>query len=478
MAQTKGFLGYSDPALVPSNVLLPYAGDDADATFRCYKLIRPWLKEQELLGYLRDPMMLCSRNLTLAGIYGMRVHRPRAEALGEQLRRWMGQIELDILDIAGEALNLRSPRDKSKLLFEICGLPTREVPKTPTGMYSTDQDTLQYLAEKYQDPVVMRMQEYSRLNKLQTTYVDPGVLKWLDPEDRIHTTFRIAQAVTGRITSSEPPLATIPRDKEYRIGGKQQELSLRAMYVAGAGNVLTYADVSQAELAVLAIVAGEEKMIQVFKRGGDIHAATGVFVMGLTEEEAKNNKEKRALAKNLNFGAVYGGSAEGTAAAAGVDVELVRQNQERFWTTYQDLARFLRGIAQVALRERAVPTPFGRVRRFPYIDFNNERQVAHVERQAKNVIAQNGAAEVVFRALNRICQRFEKYKMKSWVRNLVYDSIQTEGPKKEAKDVRAITIEEMCRPVPQLDNYQFSIDIGQAEVWSDAEHGAEKIRPG
>src|SRR5215467_11257604 len=165
---TKGFLGYSDPSLVPSNVFLPYAGDDADATYRCFRLIWPWLEQEQLIGYLYNPMMQCSRNLTLAGLYGMRVHRPRAEGLGQQLREWLQQIEIEVMDIAGEPLNLRSPADKSKLLFDVCGLPTTDVPRTPTGMLSTDKDTLQMLMERYRDPVTHRLLEYTRLNKLQT----------------------------------------------------------------------------------------------------------------------------------------------------------------------------------------------------------------------------------------------------------------------------------------------------------------------
>jgi len=172
---------------------------------------------------------------------------------------------------------------------------------------------------------------------------------------------------------------------------------------------------------------------------------------------------------------VYGGSAAGIAAQTGAPVALVEKAIQEFYRVNRNVYRFLEGVAHLAVEEGRLTSPFGRVRRFMGIDPSDPMKIARIQREAKNFYPQSGAAEQVFRSLNQMCRRFKRYKMKAWPVNIVYDNIIVEHPKSERRAVKDIMIEEMTRPVPELDNFQFTIDLGQADSWGEAERNAEKI---
>jgi DNA polymerase-1 len=455
--------------------MIEYACSDADATYRSWRPLYNMLKAEGLKDYFESPMMSLSRYLLLSGLRGMKVDRKQLRRLSNELGVIVHELEERVGELAGRELNLRSPKDRKWLLYQHLGIPTDEVPRTMGGALSTAKPVLLSLYEQYRHPVLHYLVEHSEAGKLQSTYVHPGMTKWMDAVDRVHTTFRIAGAVTGRVTSSEPPIATIPRDKEYSFLSEPKMISLRDVFITDPGWEMTYADVSQAELAVALLVSGDQA-IEILKEGRDFHNEVAWSCLGVPRGE-KPDKQKRVLSKNIVFGRLlYGGSNEGVAAQAGCDPALVQQAYTSFARLCPNLVRFLDGVAEVAVTEKQLITPFGRIRRFMG-DTRDNRTAGEIRRQGRNLYAQNGAAEVVFRALIRICDRFIHHKMKAWPINMVYDSIVTEHPISERKAVREIMVEEMTRPVVELDNYRFAIDVGQAHCWGEAERTAEKYYP-
>lgn len=480
------FLRYKDIALVPSKHAYEYACMDADATFRAHKRLQEILQQDGLSSYLEYPMIPLSRDLLLSGLRGIKVHKKKTHQLASSLDDIMIELEGRVFEIArDDNLNIRSPVQKARLLFDVLEIPPVfvdsqtgqevPVPTTLTGQYQTSKDILLALYETHRHEVLQYLIDHSACAKMLSTYVHPGLTKWMDPVDRVHTTFKVGGAKTGRITSGEPPIATIPRDREFHFFGELQKISLRDLFIADPDWEITYGDVSQAELCVLAICSGEDRMLEAFKNGVDYHTQTARDCLGVGIDQVPD-KNTRVVAKCINFGMVYGGSPQGIAAQARADVALVEDAMSRFFEVNSNVQRFLDAVAFLAISEGRLKTPFGRIRRFMGVHNADRRVQGKIEREAKNMFCQNGAAEVVFRALTRICRQFEKYHMKAWPVNIVYDNIITEHPKKERRDVKDIMIEEMTRPVPELDDFRFTVDLGQAESWGDAERNAETIR--
>jgi len=481
--KSRGLLGARDAALIPPEILHEYAATDADAAFRVWKVLKRRLKEQGMKEYFHTASRPLCSNLLRSGLMGMRVDKTRMFEIADRLETVTRRIQSKIEEIAGERINLNAPAQKARVIFDVVGIPTDDpkVPLTTTGQYTTDRKILEKLFEKYQHPILRHCINWARASKLQSNYA-PGLEKWIDKTHRVHTLFQVGAQVSGRVSSKEPPLATMPRDKDHNdypfLELKDDEVfSLRDMFIAAPGCELTSADVKQAELVAIAVIAGDEKMLLIFRERRDFHNEVAWTVFKVPRNE-KPNKTIRTLSKGIVFGGfLYGGSAEGIAAFTGAPVDLIAGAMEGFAGQFPLTCGFLDGIAELAIQEKVITSPFGRKRRFVVTDYHDEAQLNHLRRQARDFFPQNAAAELTFRSMNRICARFEKYRMKAWPVNLVYDNIIVEHPRAERRAVREIMSEEMTRPVPQLDNYRFAMEIGTADRWGEAERSAQVVYP-
>jgi len=458
---------------VPYPLALEYAAKDADALCRCWEKVDKILERDGLKNYFWDPMMRLSKNLLWSGIIGVPVDREQVERVSGELQDLMEELTGRVEEQLKHPINLNSPQQKVKALFDELGLSDANVPKTPTGSPSTKREVLEELYISHRHPVLSDMISHSKLSHMESTY-GSGILKWCDSKGYVHPTFKVGGTVTGRVTATEPPLTTIPRARDFKVLDRDVELRFRHCFVSAPGWEITYADLVQAELYVLAIVSGEEKMLAAFRKGLDIHdrVARDIFKIPKGEEVPK---ECRVRAKNINFGIMYGGSAAGIAASIGANTQEVQSILNDYFVTYPTLSRFLDGVAMLAVSEGKLEGVFGRVRRFPGVDPDNPREVARVGREAKNYHSQNGAAEALFRAVNRICDCFRKRKMTAWPINLVYDAVLVHHPKKEREAVREIMVEEITRPIPELGNNRFRVEVGTDRSWGLAEENAEKI---
>ena len=483
----KGPLSGRDVATIPQRLAYEYAAADADAGMRVLEELWPKLEQEGLRQYFLRTSTPINRLLVRSSLIGMRVDRARMNALAEKFHKITGQLETTVDKLAGRHVNLKAPYDKSEALFKDAQVPIRlgedsrgrplEVPMTDSGFRTTDRRVLEDLFEKYRHPMLAACLDHSRAQMLRSHWA-PGMQKWLDDQGRVHTRFQVAAQRAGRISSQEPPLCTMPRDKEYSFLGETEEISLRDMFIAGEGNEFTDADVKQAELVAVALVAGDTELLQVFKRREDVHNEVAWSCVEGTTRGEPPTKQQRALAKNIEFGVfLYGGTTAGIAAYTGQDEALITSAVEKLRERFPITARFLAQIGELALSDGYLQSPFKRKRRFVGIDYRDEAALNHMRREAQNFLPQTIAAEVVIATFIRICRRFRTYQMTAWPTLIVYDDIVVEHPRRERRQVREIMIEEMLRPVPELDGYRFATDVGTAERLGEAQRAGEPVWP-
>lgn len=307
---------------------------------------------------------------------------------------------------------------------------------------------------------------------------------------RISSDFMVFGTTSGRVVSRDPNIVNIPRDKEFEEGVL---VSIRNMIEARPGWEIISADFSQIEFRVAALVSGDKKLIRnIFDKDVDIHtlASRAIFGVKFIEKEKalkKANslkkveslkselKEMRVLAKMFNFGRLYGGSDMGLADSMGLPVESVREFAASMDKAYPDLARFIKGMPQLAWSEGYIQSPMHRIRRFPptWDRFTKSEQ----GRQAINFIPQSVAAYICRKALNNLVLRIKKEGLKGFPINIVYDNILAECPKEETSRFMYIMAKEMLKPVEELSGRFFTIEIGKGKSWREAEMHQKKVTP-
>jgi DNA polymerase-1 len=347
-----------------------------------------------------------------------------SEELGAKLRR--AQIEAD--GLAGEGINLLSPKQLGELLFETLGLPHGK--KTKTG-WSTDADTLETLKDKH--PIVPLILETRMLHKLKNTYAD-GLLKAADADGRVRSTFQMTSTVTGRLSSTEPNLQNIPVRQE--LGAR-----LREMFVPKPGWVFADADYSQIELRVLAHIAEDEVMRKAFSDGTDIHAATAAQVFGVPLPQV--TPAMRRSAKAVNFGIVYGMGEFSLAADIGVSRAEAKQYIESYLGKYAGVRQYMADIKEQAKNFGYVTTLFGRRRAIPEIQSKNFHIRAFGERAALNAPIQGSAADIIKMAMVAVAGRLKREGLRGRLVLQVHDELIVECPQEEAERVKKLLTEEM-----------------------------------
>ncbi len=326
--------------------------------------------------------------------HGVLVDSAYLKELSDEYHRELDVRSQAIYKAAGEEFNINSPKQLGDILFVKLGLAGARQKKTATGQLSTKESELQKLAAD--NPIVADILSYRELNKLLGTYID-AIPPLLDSTGRLHTTFSQTGTTTGRISSRDPNLQNIPTKTEL---GRR----IRRAFVAPKGKKLVACDYSQIELRIAAILSGDEKLTDIFRRGEDVHAAVASQVFGVPQSDV--TKEMRRRAKVINFGILYGMGVNALRENLGTDRKEAQEFYNRYFETFDTLARYLEKTKESAMRTGYTTTYFGRKRFFPGMKSKLPFIRASAERMAINAPLQGTQADIIKIAMTRIHDLF------------------------------------------------------------------------
>jgi DNA polymerase-1 len=394
------------------------------------------------------PLSLVLRAMEDAGV---RIDTYRMGEITARLADRVEELEARAQELAGEPFLLGSTQQVARILFEKLGLaPGR---KGKTG-YSTDTRVLRGLRAAH--PIVPVIEEWREYSKLLNTYLEP--LPSLIGEDgRLHTTFNQTVASTGRLSTSNPNLQSIPIRTEL---GR----SIRSAFVADPGCKLVSADYSQVELRILAHVSGEPKLREAFARGDDVHAATAAEVLG--KDRATLTKDERNRAKAVNFGIIYGISAFGLSDQLDIPREEAQAYIDAYLARFPHVQDFIARTVEQAERDGYVRTLLGRRRPIPELRASNRQTRSLGERLAVNTIMQGTAADVIKVAMVRIARRLRADGRAARLVLQVHDELLLEAPENELGALRELVRDEMAGAYP-LDP-PLVVDVGAGDDWNAA----------
>ena len=392
-----------------------------------YGVLLPRLREQGMEKlYFGVELPLC-RVLADMERSGFLVDGGALARFGADLSDTIRQLEERIYAAAGQQFNINSPKQLGKVLFEDLGLPHGK--KTKTG-WSTNADVLEKLKDQ---PLVADVLTYRQYAKLKSTYAD-GLLKVIDPDGRIRTSFQMTVTATGRLSSTEPNLQNIPTRTD--LGSKMRE-----MFVAAPGHVLVDADYSQIELRLLAHISGDEAMQQAFLSGEDFHTVTAARVFHVPQDQVTH--QMRSRAKAVNFGIVYGISAFSLSQDIGVTVAEAKEYMERYFATYTGVRQYMEQVVSQARERGYVETLWHRRRALPELKSSNFNMRSFGERVALNMPIQGTAADIMKLAMVAVRKRLRQELPEARLVLQVHDELIVECPEAQAETAAALLKEEM-----------------------------------
>ena len=404
----------------------------AAAVDALYGALAPRLREEQMWDLYETAELPLCRVLAEMEIAGCRVDAKALAAFGDLLAARSAELERQIYGLAGEEFNINSPKQLGEILFGKLGLPHGK--KTKTG-WSTNADVLEKL--RYEAPIVGAVLEYRQYAKLKSTYAD-GLLKAMDPDGRVRTSFQMTVTATGRLSSTEPNLQNIPTRTD--LGSE-----IRRMFIPAEGCVLVDADYSQIELRLLAHMAGDEAMIAAFRSGGDFHAETAAKVFHVAPDQVTH--EMRRQAKAVNFGIVYGISAFSLSQDIGVTVAEAKAYMEAYFATFPGVRTYMDAIVERAREQGYVETLFHRRRDLPELKSSNFNLRSFGERVALNMPIQGTAADIMKLAMVAVHRRLKAELPAARLVLQVHDELIVECPETEAERAAALLKEEMERVV-------------------------------
>ncbi len=424
----------------------------AAATLRLAPTMRARVAERGMEPLYRDIELPLTRVLAAMEDAGVKIDTYRMGEITARLADRVEELEARAHELAGEEFMLGSTQQVARVLFEDLGLTAGR--KGKTG-YSTDAKVLRAIRDAHEIvPVIEEWREYS---KLLNTYLGPLPSLISETDGRLHTTFNQAVASTGRLSTTNPNLQSIPIRTEL---GRE----IRSAFIAEPGHRLVSADYSQVELRILAHVSGEPKLREAYERGEDVHAATASEVLGIPQAEL--TKDQRNVAKMVNFGIIYGISSYGLSE----NLEIPREEAQTYIDTY--LARFphvqdfIARTVEQATRDGYVTTLFGRRRPIPELKAQNRQTHSLGERLAVNSVMQGTAADVIKKAMVSIHQRLRDEGRASRLVLQVHDELLIEAPEVEVSAAKKILTEEMVAAYP-LDP-PLGVDVGVGDDWAEA----------
>ena len=436
-------------------VIAEYAAEDADITLRLKHYFAPKLEQEGLLSLFRDiemPLVYVLADMEATGVtLDTEALRQSSEVLTAQL----SEIEQEIYEMADMTFNINSTRQVGEVLFDRLKL-NEKAKKTKTGYYSTSEDVLEKLRGKH--PIVEKLLAYRGLKKLLSTYIDALPALIHAETGKIHTSFNQAVTATGRLSSTNPNLQNIPvRDELGR--------EIRKAFIPDNDDCLFFsADYSQIELRIMAHLSGDPHMIEAFRSGADIHAATAAKIYGVPIEEVTSDMRRKA--KTANFGIIYGISVFGLAERLGISRSESKELIDGYFKTYPRIREYMDESIEVARKQGYVETIFKRKRFLPDIHSHNAVVRGYAERNAINAPIQGSAADVIKLAMVRIFQRFEDEGLRSKMILQVHDELNFNVYRNEAERVKQIVLEEMERVMPL--QVPLIADCGEGKNWLEA----------
>ena len=411
------------------------------------------LRENEQYELFIELEMPLTRILAKMESTGVAVDVNRLKEMGEEIKKRLNEIEGKIHQLAGEPFNINSPKQLGVILFDKLGLPI--IKKTKTG-YSTSADVLEKLQAEHE--IVDQILTYRQLGKLQSTYIE-GLLKVVNPEDgKVHTRFNQALTQTGRLSSTDPNLQNIPiRLEEGR--------KIRQAFVPSEkGWVMFSADYSQIELRVLAHISGDERLIDAFKQGLDIHTKTAMDVFHVSQDEVTSNMRRQA--KAVNFGIVYGISDYGLSQNLGITRKEASQFIERYFKSYPQVKQYMQDIVQEAKQIGYVTTLLHRRRYIPEITSRNFNIRSFAERTAMNTPIQGSAADIIKKAMIDMAERLKTEKLQARLLLQVHDELIFEAPEDEVEKLKEI-VPDVMEHALEL-KVPLKVDYAYGPTWFDA----------
>jgi DNA polymerase I len=444
-------------AEVPPEAARDFVAERADAALRLHMLLKARVVRDRMTAFYETIERPLAPVVAAMECQGIKVDRAALAELSRDFTRRIAEIEQTIFRAVGNSFNIGSTKQLGDVLFEKLGLPGGK--KGKTGAYGTDASILEELAPWHEVPE--QVLEWRQLTKLKSTYAD-ALAEEIDHETRrVHTSYALAVAATGRFSSNNPNLQNIPiRTEEGR--------RIRRAFVAEPGHLLLSADYSQIELRLAAHVADVPELKQAFRDGVDIHALTASQVFGVPLAVMDANTRRRA--KAINFGIIYGISAFGLGAQIGVPQAEAGAYIRAYFDRFPAIRAYMERIKTDCRRTGYVETIFGRKCFISGIRDANPARRAGAERQAINAPLQGSAADIIKRAMGRIPAALAGAGLKARMLLQVHDELLFEVPEAEADDTAQVVkgvMEGACAPRCEL-SVPLVVETGRGRNWDEA----------
>ena len=440
-------------AEIPVAAAAAYCGNDSATVLALHAAFAPALAGTPMGGVLDNVEMPLTPVLVDMEWAGVQIDLALFKRLSNELARDMEQLQGEIAQVAGENLNLNSPRQLAAVLFDKHQLPVLK--KTKTGP-STDADVLEQLAAMGHD-LPRLILNYRELQKLKSTYVDTLPLEVNPVTGRIHTSFNQAGAATGRLSSSDPNLQNIP------VRSPRGE-AIRRGFVPAEGNLFVVADYSQIELRIMAHLSGDPGFIEAFQQGGDIHRQTAALIFSVPVGQVTS--EQRARAKTINFATIYGQGPFALSNQLGITQDEAKQFISQYFERFAGVRAFLDRQVALAKEQGFVETLLGRRRYIPEVREKNFNLRSYGERNAQNSPLQGSAADLIKLAMIRIHALLAERRLASRMLLQVHDELVFEVPPAEVGVMQELVKREMESVMPL--RVPLVADVGVGENWLDA----------
>ena len=443
----------AEPADVPENFSESAfrTAERADWIFQLAPILRSKIADAELTKVYEEIELPIEPVLADIEMAGMKVDGDKLKEFSSFMSTELERLKKRIYELAGHEFNIGSPKQVGEIFDEL-NISTGR--KTATGQVSTSRDVLDELAHTYE--IAQLIIDYREIDKLKATYAD-ALPRMISPDGRIHGCLNQTVAATGRLSSTDPNLQNIPIRTE--LGQR-----IRQAFVPEKGNKILSADYSQLELRILAHITRDPVMLEAYQTGEDIHAKTARLVFGAKTD--KELKEKRRVAKIVNFAIAYAVEAYGLSTRVGLSRAEAKQVIADYFETYKGIRTYMDEIPETARKQGYVTSMFGRRRYFPSINDRNYTVRSRAEREAINMPIQGTASDIVKIAMIRVHEALKKEKLETKMIMQVHDELLFEAPNDEVKRASEIIKREM-EAAADLDA-PLVVEVGAGDNWMGA----------
>ena len=435
--------------------VVDYAAEDADITYQLFEIFEPKIKENgftDLYEKVEGPLIPVLAQMEKEGVS---IDVDFLNEYSSELETDVISLKEDIFNLSGSSFNMDSPKQLGEVLFDKMEIQYKGK-KTKTGQYSTNEETLAKLKDEHE--IIEHILNYRELTKLKSTYVD-ALPRIVNPRTGlIHTTFNQTIAATGRLSSVNPNLQNIPirTEKGRRIR--------KAFIPRSKDNVLLAADYSQVELRIIAAISKDEKMIEAFQNGDDIHSITAAHVFRVKPDEV--DAAMRRKAKVVNFGIIYGISAFGLSQRLRIPRKEAAVLIEEYFKQYSGIKRYMQESVEFAKENGFVKTLMGRKRYLRDINSKNYTMRSFAERNAINTPIQGTAADIIKLAMIKVAQSLRDSKLKAKMVLQVHDELLFDLPANEVDALKPIVQKGMQEAMQLI--VPLTVEMGTGDNWLEA----------